>query len=396
MKRSAQHRLREFRAPDEGGAEQRAWTVVRSAYLDREPAPVRRRGRPALRLATAPVAALIIVGVLLSPAGATVKRLIRHALDVRPAAPALTSLPAPGRLLIAGSGGTWTVATDGSIRHLGPWRQASWSPHGRFVAVSSGDRLAAVDPRGNVRWAIARPDISDPRWYSPSGYRVAYLSQNTLRVIAGDGTGDRLLATDVADVAPAWRPGGSPGPFELAYVTHRGSIVVRDADTGALLWSTPPGPRVRALIWSSDGRRLFVICAHAGRMYTGAGSLRAWLDWPRHTSATDAALSPDGATLALVLDRDQVVIAPVGRPASATRQLLSGAGLGNVSWSPDGRWLLVSWPAADQWVFLRVAGSPHVAAVSRIEQQFSSGRDAGARGFPQLDGWCCTVAGAAG
>jgi len=389
---SAKHRLREFRAPDEAGAEERAWAIVHSAYLEREPVPARRRARPALRLVTAPVAALIIAGLLLSPAGATVKRLIRHALDVRPAAPALTSLPAPGRILLSGPGGTWTAAADGSIRHLGPWQQASWSPHGLFVAVSSGDRLIAVDPRGNVRWAIARPGISDARWYAPSGYRVAYLSQNTLRVIAGDGTGDHLLASEVAPVAPAWRPGH---PYQLAYVTHRGSIVVRDADTGTLLWSTPPGPRVHALIWSSDGRRLFVVCAHAGRIYTGGGSLRTWLDWPRHTSATDAALSPDGATLALVLDRDQVVVAPTGTHRSTTRQLLAGAGLGNVSWSPDGRWLLASWPAADQWVFLRMTGASRVTAVSRIAQQFSSGR-AGARGFPQLDGWCCTAGGTAG
>ena len=53
------------------------------------------------------------------------------------------------------------AAADGSIRHMGAWQQASWSPHGLFVAVSSGDRLAAVDPRGNVRWSIARPGISD-------------------------------------------------------------------------------------------------------------------------------------------------------------------------------------------------------------------------------------------
>jgi hypothetical protein len=73
------------------------------------------------------------------------------------------------------------------------------------------------------------------------------------------------------------------------------------------------------------------------------------------------------------------------------RQLFAGAGVGTVSWSPDGRWLLVDWPAADQWVFLRVAGTPHVTAVSRIAQQFST------RGaFPRLEGWCCTARGPAG
>lgn len=388
MKTSATHRLREFRAPDEAGAEQRAWTVVRTAYLEREPAPARRRAHPSLRLATAPVAALILAGLLLSPAGATVRRLIRHALDVRPAAPALTSLPAPGRILLSGPGGSWTVAADGSIRHLGAWQQASWSPRGLFVAVSSGNRLAAVDPRGNVRWAIARPSISDPRWYTPSGYRVAYLSAGTLRVIAGDGTGDHLLATGVAPVAPAWRPGH---PYQLAYVTGRGRVVVRDGDTGEQLWSTRPGARPRQLVWSTDGRRLMVLFAHGARTYTAAGRLLTRIAWPLRESVTGAALSPDGASLALVLGHDQVLLVRAG----ASRELLAGVGVGDVSWSPDGRWLLVAWPAADQWVFLRVTGAPHVTAVSRITQRFSDGGD-GPHAFPDLDGWCCTAAGTAG
>jgi hypothetical protein len=75
------------------------------------------------------------------------------------------------------------------------------------------------------------------------------------------------------------------------------------------------------------------------------------------------------------------------------RQLLAGGGVGAVSWSPDGRWLLVAWPAADQWVFVRVAGAPRMAAVSRIAQQFSS--KGLAKPFPQLEGWCCTVRGSA-
>lgn len=389
MRSSTKSRLRDFRAPDETAAGQRAWTAVHAAYLDRE--PVRASRRALRRLVLAPVATVIIAGVLLSPAGATVRRLITHALGVGHAAPALASLPSPGRILVSGPGGTWTAAADGSTRYLGAWQQANWSPHGLFVAVASGNRLAALDPRGDIRWAIARPSVSDPSWFSPSGYRIAYLSAGALRVIAGDGTGDHLLATAVASVAPAWRPGH---PYELAYVTDRGSVVVRDGDTGQLLWSTPPGPKVRGLMWSSDGRRLFVVCADAGRIYTGRGSLRAWLDWPRHASATNAALSPDGRTLAVVLDHNQVVAVPTDMHTPATRQLLAGAGLGDVSWSPDDRWLLVSWPAADQWVFLRVAGAPRVAAVSRIAQQFSS--PGSPIGFPQLDGWCCTAAGAAG
>ena len=239
MRRRAPEMLREFRAPDESGAEARAWSVVQAAYAARDPVVRRRSHR---RLALVPVLAAVAAGLVLSPAGARVGGLITKALGVRHSAPMLSSLPSPGRLLVSGPGGTWTAAADGSLRHLGSWSQASWSPHGLYEAVVSSDRLAAVDPQGNIRWAVTRPAVSDPTWFSPSGYRVAYLSAGTLRVIAGDGTADHLLATHVAPVPPAWRPGEALGPFEVAYVTDAGRIVVRDGDTGNVAWTASPPP----------------------------------------------------------------------------------------------------------------------------------------------------------
>ena len=98
--------------------------------------------------------------------------------------------------------------------------------------------------------------------------------------------------------------------------------------------------------------------------------------------------------LALVLGgaAGGVVIQPLDGAHPTPRRVLAGVGLQQVAWSPDGKWLLASWPAADQWVFIRVAGAPRITAVSRIEQQFSAGAG---RGFPQLDGWCCTAQGKA-
>ncbi len=388
MTPDAKRALREFRGPDERGAEQRAWSVVRDAYLEREPAP--RAARMRARLAIPPVLAVIAAGLVLSPAGATVGRLITKALGVRHAAPMLSSLPSAGRVLLSGPGGTWTAAADGSLRHLGDFSQASWSPRGLYVAAVSGGRLAAVDPRGNVRWAIARPAVSDPRWFSPSGYRIAYLSAGTLRVLAGDGTGDHLLAARASHVAPAWRPGYS---FQLAYVTGGNRLVVRDADTEQVIWTRAVAGHPRELLWSGDGSRLVVVSAHSVQTYPGSGGQPTLLRLPG-AAAGEAALSPDGTRLALVLGGDRVVVLPAGSASSPVRQLLAGAGLREVSWSPNGKWVLVSWPAADQWVFIRAVGSPRVAAVSRIAQQFSAG--ASAKAFPELDGWCCTVQGPAG
>jgi hypothetical protein len=345
------------------------------------------------------VIAVLIAGVTLSPAGATVGRWIRHALGVPHAAPALFRLPASGSVLVSGAGGTWTVAADGSSRRLGPWREASWSPHGLFLAVTRNDQLAAVDPHGTLHWTLARPAVRDPRWYVPTGYRVAYLSGHSLRVVAGDGTGDHVLATGVASVAPSWQPGS---PYRLAYVTRAGTLIVRGADSKQVAWTASLSGRPRELAWSSDGRRLLAVTTTRATVYGPGGRSMATIAALPAATIRTASLSPDGGAIALIRggsDQDVVVLKLASATATPTRRrVLSGAGLGQLAWSPDGRWLLVSWPAADQWVFVRVAGAPRITAVSRIARKFSAGDAQGSAhaGFPRIEGWCCTARGDAG
>jgi hypothetical protein len=63
--------------------------------------------------------------------------------------------------------------------------------------------------------------------------------------------------------------------------------------------------------------------------------------------------------------------------------LLTGAGtFENLAWSPDGRWLVAGWAAADQWVFVRSDGTG-IRAVSNVSDQFRSAS------FPRIEGWCC-------
>jgi hypothetical protein len=338
-------------------------------------------------------AAVVMAGALaLSPAAATVGRLIDRALGVQHAAPALFSLPAPGRLLVSGPGATWTVGSDGSARRIGPWSEASWSPHGLYIAVIATNELAAVNPRGVQQWTLARPHVSDARWYSPTGYRVAYLSGHELRVVAGDGTGDRLIAQRVKHVAPAWRPGR---PYQLAYAAADGRVVVGDGDTSAGLWSANPRTPVRKLAWSADGERLLALSPQRALIYSPDGKLLAVRTAADRAPLLDGAIAPDGRMLAVVTGgvSDTVIIYSLTAPRPVARRVLAEAGLGQVAWSPDGRWVLISWPAANQWVFVRVVGQPRIAAVSRISQQFSAGSTAH---FPRVEGWCCDAAGAAG
>lgn len=378
--------LSRLRAPDEDGARQRAWEVLRVA--DREHTPVNRR-RARRTMALAPAVITLVAALALTPAGATVSRLISHALGVPHAARALVPLPAPGRLLVSAHGETWIVSADGARHRLGAWREASWSPHGLYIAVVSGDQIAALNPHGTIQWALKRPAVSDPRWYAPTGFRVAYRSGHTLRVVAGDGTGDRQLAVEVAPVAPAWRPAH---PYQLAYLT-RHHLVLRDADSEQVIW-TRPANGAHKLAWSADGTRLLVLSHRSARVLTGTGKTVASIA-NSPGPLLDGSLSPNGRTVALVRGGADpgVAISHLSSPRPRASTVLPGPGMQQVVWSPNGRWLLISWPAADQWAFVAVAGQPRIAATSRIAQQFQRGSRP--NGFPQLDGWCCTAPGPA-
>ena len=134
---------------------------------------------------------------------------LREVVGVEESAPALFSLPAPGRLLVTADSGAWVVDEDGSKRLLGAYREASWSPFGRFVVASRRHELAALTPEGEVRWTLARPDVRFPRWGGTrTDTRIAYLARDGLRVVGGDGEGDRLLDGRAAERAPVWQQGG--------------------------------------------------------------------------------------------------------------------------------------------------------------------------------------------
>ena len=182
--------LERIQIPDEDGARERSWAVVSAAFAEREPQPRRRSWKPVAAVALA----VVVVAGLLSPPGRAVLDEIRQVVGVEGSAPALFSLPAPGRLLVTAGSGVWIVDEDGSKRLLGDYREASWSPFGRFVVAARANELVALTPDGTVRWSLARPEVRLPRWGgSRTDTRIAYFSRGQLRVVGGDGKGDRLL-----------------------------------------------------------------------------------------------------------------------------------------------------------------------------------------------------------
>jgi hypothetical protein len=390
--------LSEEPLPGAAEAERRGLALAERAYADRQPAR-----RPALpRLAVALAVVTLFTALLLSPAGAAVRDWIGGVFTagVRDASPALTEVPGGGRLLVQSPRGPWVVSADGSRRLLGHYDGAAWSPRGLFVATASGRTLSALEPDGTPRWSISAPArIADPRW-SPSGFRIAYRARGSLRVVRADGTGDAAIGPASA-AAPAWFP---LGPHLLAYVDAKQRLVVADADSGRAIDSAAPSPGVVGLSWSGDGAGLLEIARRGAwvrdvRFSKLAAGLRLGpprrLPLPAGAGVRTAAYSPHGDEIAVLLERPSRTGAPHSEailldPAGGSARRLFGVSgrLSELVWSPDGRRLLLAWPAADQWLFVPTARSTRLRAIGNVSAAFAPGAQGRSR-FPRVEGWCC-------
>jgi dipeptidyl aminopeptidase/acylaminoacyl peptidase len=401
--------LREAAIPVPADAEQRGQRVVEAAHAERA---VPNRGaaekrRPLPRFALALGIATLLAALLLSPAGAAVRDWVGEVVEssAPKPEPELARIPGGGRLLVQSAAGPWVVQPDGSRRLLGDYEEASWSPRGLFVAAAEGRTLSAIEPGGAPHWSLTAPArVSDPRW-APTGERIAYLSGDELRVVAGDGTGDHLVNPDTAPVAPAWSPFGTP---EVAYVNAEGQLRIGSSEKEASRSGAPPdmaggvaGREVTQIEWGASGRLILEVSSNRihlqrmrlskleGRSEFGA---RTALPVPAAASVVDAAVAPDRPAVAAVAThwrdrgtRSEVLLFAPG--AEKPRSLLTVPGsLGEVAWSPDGRRLLVAWPGANQWLFLSV-GRGRARAVANISTAFSPGGRAAS--FPKIEGWCC-------
>jgi hypothetical protein len=385
--------LREVPAPGESQAEERGWAVVREAFIEREAIRPPRGVRARAGLAGL-VAGLVAV-VALTPAGAEVREWIADAIEVgeEDARPVLGSLPAPGAVLTESREGVWILREDGSRRRLGDYDLATWSAHGRYVGVTDGRELLALTTTGEVRWSIRGPArIEALDWSSDEGFRVAYVASGELRIAAGDGTTNAVFREAVGSPAIAWQPESDPdlALHLLAFVNGKGHVTLADTDSGEVLWrSAKVGAEVESLQWSADGERLLVAGDGFGYVVDAEGNsvLKAVA-----AGASAATLAPSGDSVAAVRPSGkggaELALIPTG-PSTEEEVLYpnpprTSGTFGAPTFSPDGNWILLPWPEADQWLFVRVADRRIIPV--DISRQLDP---TGAASFPNVAGWCC-------
>jgi hypothetical protein len=351
-----------------------------------------RRGLDTLagRLVPVLVVALAVAAALTTPGRATAEWVRHHLSEVTgqlraappPPAPASRygALPGGGRMLAVNGQGLFAFGLGGAPRELlGRVDAAAWSPHGRFAVAVRGIELIAVSTRGRRHWSLAADRaISAPAW-SPSGYRVAFVvggpgAGRTIHVVAGDGTGEHVLAATRA-VAPAWQPGVAPAE-RLATVDSAARVVLRDADSGRVLWRarTPAAPTALAF---KGNRRLLVLQRDRLTILDGATGARVGHTRiaPTKTTNITLAVRPRHAGTAIVRRAagggDAIVL-------SDTTIFTAPQRIAAIAWSPHGDWLAAELTGIDGWTLLHLRGT----RVDRI-RTLAAGRAA------HLAGWCC-------
>jgi RNA polymerase sigma-70 factor, ECF subfamily len=377
--------------PGEHLAIERTWEVVRAAFLGRVAAP-RRGPRLPIRFALAVVGlGCVGVAVWLTPAGSWIADQFRAEPESEPvpgraaAGPATAALPAPGSLLVADRGRIVIVAQDGRRTAVGEYAGASWSSSGRFVAAWRKAALVGLDVEQPdlPLWRVAGRAIADARW-SEDGFRVDYRARGGLRVVDGSGNDRRLVAHEVAPVAPAWRPGED---HVVAYAGVDGGVRVVDADTRKMQWQMPAG-EVEGLSWSSDGRRLAVLQAGSLTILEDPRQVVDTVRLPDDATGTALAARPGRepdvayAVFSPDLGRSSVFVFHAERRSSEL--LFAGDGrIGRLVWSPDGRYLLIPWRKGEQWLFVP-AGAGELATNAGLQ-------GVGGDGFPRPEDWCCVT-----
>jgi DNA-binding beta-propeller fold protein YncE len=281
---NTEHLLARFRAPGEPEAEGRAWESVRASYRQRQ-APARYK--PSRLALVAALAATLITGVgALTPAGATVGRLVDHAFD-RPSSPRAATAartPSPQALVTDERQNRLLVVALPSGRLA---RSLPVPPDPEDIAASgNGGYVVVVSSQAGKVTILNRATLKPIKTFS--GFQQPHIAaispDGTYAYITDDARGT-LTAIRLSDMRVTDTVAVGIGAHHLSFsptertiwvalgenaqqITTLSTVVSRPAGTPATNLGRPhvvghfaPGFAAHDLAFSPDGRTVWVTSA---------------------------------------------------------------------------------------------------------------------------------------
>jgi hypothetical protein len=142
------------------------------------------------------------------------------------------------------------------------------------------------------------------------------------------------------------------------------------------------------LSWSVGGGRLLAVSPRTLRVFTLAGGSARTVRARTGHAFLAAAFSPRGEARVAAIEYDRRADRSALRIVGRDGLLLTGRGrFTDLTWSPDGRWLLVARKDADQWLFVRANGAARVQNGPAVRRLFDPGRRTRSAAFPRVEGW---------
>jgi Tol biopolymer transport system component len=241
-----------------------------------------------------------------------------------------------GRIVLSSEDDVYTANADGThVRRItsrnGPEFDPAWSPDGSRVVyrdsrrgINHDDEIYVVDADGSNARNLTNDPGNDwgPDW-SPDGSTIVFNSDRDGQPMGGftmdtDGSHQRRIPTDAWVEYPAWSPDGSRIAFMGGDSAAEYDIWVVDVDGSNLTQLTDsPGPDGWPA-WSPDGTRIAFSSVRDDCSYSDAPDCRTTGDIGPHHDVW--VVNADGTGLSRVTPEFGQF----------------------VTWSPDGRYLLVS------------------------------------------------------
>ena len=230
---------------------------------------------------------------------------------------------------------------------------------GRIAFVS--DRNGAADiymmnaDGSDVGLVTDDPGIArDPAW-SPDGQQLAFVSNrdgnDEIYTVNADGSSlSRLTSTPAHDLAPRWSPNG----LRIALQSDRdgnSEIYLMNADGTGAVNLTQHSAGDGSPTWSPDGTRIAFVsgrCAPGQVTFCGGIYTMTVADAPAATllAASQCLLdcfgegeltwSPDGGRIALSFNNEAIQVLDVSAPDAPRTSVASGERVSSPAWSPDG------------------------------------------------------------